>query len=66
MENVAAELDLLHQADNVAHLDVRLENTCFRTNGGVVLIDFDRYKEPNEAANLDMASRFLFFDLCSV
>ena len=34
-------LDELH-SNNIAHMDVRLENICFKHNGSVQLIDLDR------------------------
>ena len=53
MENVSAELEGLHRTDNVAHLDVRLENICFkRSTRGVTLIDFNMFMRANRAANL--------------
>ena len=63
VENVSAELEGLHQTDNVAHLDVRLENICFRSRtGGVVFIDFDRFKKANALANLHTVYDSVMYD----
>ena len=54
MEKVAGVLDDLHAKHNVAHLDVRLENTCFELPDHVVMIDFDRYMPANEVRDMSM------------
>ena len=63
VENVAAELEGLHRTDNVAHLDVRLENICFRrSTGGVVFIDFDRFQKANALANFHTIYDSVMYD----
>ena len=40
--DVAEALQQLHDNLNLAHMDVRLENMCFRKDGHAILIDLDR------------------------
>ena len=63
VENVAAELEGLHRTDNVAHLDVRLENICFRrSTGSVIFIDFDRFEEADALANIHTVYNSVMYD----
>ena len=63
VENVAAELEGLHRTDNVAHLDVRLENICFRrSTGSVIFIDFDRFEEADTLANFHTVYNSVMYD----
>ena len=41
-----------HHSENVAHLDVRLDNVCFKVPHTVVLIDFDRHMEADRPASI--------------
>lgn len=49
--DVIAALTELHEF-GLAHLDVRLDNICFREDGSVIMIDLDRSTKVTEAANL--------------
>ena len=49
--NIASALISLHGA-KLAHLDLRLENICFNSDGSVVLIDLDRYENSEDEARM--------------
>ena len=48
---VARVLLWLHEEHNVAHLDVRLENICFKLPDDIVMIDFDRSKDAEDCGD---------------
>ena len=41
-----------HDTENVAHLDVRLENICFQSPNTVVMIDLDKHMQADKPACL--------------
>ena len=43
-----------NHGENVAHLDVRLENICFKAPHTVVMIDFDRHMDADKPASLSL------------
>ena len=55
VEKVIPVLKHLHQVENVAHLDVKLDNICFKRHPDtIVMIDFDRHKNANKPAALHL------------
>ena len=51
---VMAVLRHFHDMEKIAHLDVRLENICFKLPDTVVMIDLDRYMSADDRASLDL------------
>lgn len=53
VKEVIPVIEHLH-SENVAHLDVRLDNICFKVPSTVVMIDFDRHMKADRPANLSL------------
>ena len=59
LDSVKVAIDELHQND-IAHLDIRLPNICFRKDGTAVLIDLERCKNTISSVWIEESSSCMY------